>query len=395
LTWAVLRMLAVPRLRDVSWRLAVTGLGRRRLGTVLQVVALGVGIMALLTLTVIRNDLLRTWRESLPADAPDRFVINIQPDQAEPLRGFFAAHGLPAPALFPIVRGRLVSINERAVRPEDYEDERARRLASREFNLSWASRMQADNRIVAGRWWGEGAHPGQFSVERGLAEALGIRLGDRLAFDVAGTPVAATVTSLRRVEWDSFNVNFFVLAPPGLLEDFPATYVTSFRLPAGRTVFLNALVGRFPNIAVIDVAQALAQVQALMDQAARAVQFVFLFTLAAGLVVLYAAVATTQDERLHQAAILRTLGANRAQLNRAHLAEFAVIGAVAGFVAASGAAGLGAVIARRYLHLDYLPDPAVWLVGVAAGALGVAAAGWLGTRRALETPPLGVLRRIG
>lgn len=395
LTWALLRLLAIPRLRSVSWRLAVTSLGRRRLGTMLQVVALGAGMMALLTLTVVRDDLLRAWRESLPAEAPDRFVINIQPDQVEPLRGFFAAHGLPAPALFPIVRGRLVSINERALQPEDYEDERARRLASREFNLSWASRMRSDNRIVAGRWWEQGTPVEQFSVERGLAEALGIRLGDRLVFDVAGTPVAATVTSLRRVEWDSFNVNFFVLAPPGLLEGFPATYVTSFRLPEGGAALLNALIGRFPNIVVIDVAQALAQVQRLMEQAARAVQLVFLFTLAAGVVVLYAALATTQNERLHQAAVLRTLGAERAQLNGAHLAEFAAIGAVAGFVAASGAAGLGAVIARRYFYLDYVPDPVLWLVGISAGALGVAACGWFGTRRALDTPPLAVLRRVG
>jgi putative ABC transport system permease protein len=395
LAWAALRLLVRARAREVSWRLAQTSLGRRRLGTVLQVVALGLGIMALLVLTVIRNDLLRTWRESLPPDAPDRFVINIQPDQIGPLGRFFTEHGLPPPEFFPMVRGRLVSVNGRSVSPDDYADERARRLASREFNLSWALRLQRDNRLVAGRWWEEGAPPDQLSVERGLAQALGIRLGDRLVFDVAGTAVAATVTSLRRVEWDSFNVNFFVVSPPGLLESFPATYVTSFRLPAGRTAFLNALVARFPNVVVIDVAQALAQLQGMMAQAARGVQFVFLFTLAAGLVVLYAAIAVTQDERLYQAAVLRTLGAKRAQLDRAHLAEFGAIGALAGFVAASGAAALGAVIARRYLQLDYVPDPALWLLGVACGALGVAIAGWLGTRRVLDTPPLGVLRTLG
>jgi putative ABC transport system permease protein len=293
------------------------------------------------------------------------------------------------------VRGRLVTINARGVSADDYQDERARRLINREFNLSWASRMQADNRIVAGRWWeGDATRGDQFSVERGLAETLGIRMGDVLTFDVAGSTIAAAVTSLRRVDWDSFNVNFFVVAPPGLLEAHSATYVTSFRLPPAEVAFIQALVKAFPNLVLIDVAQALAQVQRMVDQAARAVQFVFLFTLVAGLVVLYAAIASTQDERLYQAIVMRTLGASRAQLNRAHLAEFTVIGAVAGFVAATGATGLGYFLAQRFLHIDYAPDPAIWVIGIAGGALGIAAAGYFGTRRVLKVAPLHVLRQI-
>ncbi len=396
LTWVVLRGLTAMRGRGVSWRFAMAGLLRRTLGTVLQVTAVGLGIMALLTLTLIRTDLLRTWRQSLPPGAPNRFVINIQPGQVEAVRRFFEARGLASPQLLPMVRGRLIRINERSVSGEDYRDERVRHLVEREFNLSWSGRMQADNRIVAGRWWEEAAAPAdQFSVERGLAENLGIRLGDRLTFDVAGSAVAATVTSLRSVDWDSFNVNFFVVAPPGLLEGRPATYVTSFNLPPGRVEFLNALVKSFPNVVLIDVAQALAQAQGLMEQIARAVQLVFLFTLVAGLVVLYAAIASTQDERLYQATIMRTLGASRAQINRAHLAEFTVIGAMAGFVAASGASGLGYFVAKRFLQLDYAPDPAVWLIGIAGGALGVAAAGYLGTRQVLNVAPLKVLRALG
>jgi putative ABC transport system permease protein len=256
--------------------------------------------------------------------------------------------------------------------------------------------MQADNRVVAGRWWERAdGRADQFSVERGLADALGIRMGDALSFDIAGAAVTATVTSLRSVDWDSFSVNFFVLAPPGLLEGHSATYVTSFLLPGGRVDVLNALVKAFPNIVLIDVAQVLSQVQRMMDQAALAVQFVFLFTLAAGLVVLYAAVASTQDERLYQATILRTLGASRVQIRRAHLAEFSLVGAIAGFVAAAGASGLAYFIAHRFLHLQYAPDPAVWLIGIAGGALGVAAAGYLGTRRVLEVAPLKVLRALG
>ncbi|MCC7484906.1 MAG: FtsX-like permease family protein [Burkholderiales bacterium] len=395
LAGAVLAAVGRVRGRGAAWRFGLAGLHRQRLGTVVQVVALGLGMMALLALTLVRADLLRSWRASLPPGAPNRFVINIAPDQVEPMRAFFAERGLAPPELYPMVRGRLTGIGERAVSEEDYTDERARRLVNREFNLSWAKRLRGDNRIVAGRWWEAGsARTDELSVERGLAGTLGIRLGDRLTFDIAGARVAATVTSLRAVEWDSFNVNFFVIGPPGLYDDRPATWVTSFFLPPERAGELTVLVKRFPTVVLIDVAQALVQVQALMDRAARAVQFVFLFTLVAGLVVLYAAVASTRDERLYEASIMRTLGATRAQVNRAHLAEFAVIGAAAGLVAAAGASGLGWYIARRFLDLDYAPDPAVWLIGVAGGAAGVAVAGWIGTRRVLEVPPLHVLRSM-
>jgi putative ABC transport system permease protein len=355
LGWTLLRMLGTLRSRGVSWRFGVASLQRRALGTIVQVIALGVGVMALLTLTMIRGDLLRTWQESLPPDAPNRFIVNIQRDQVTGIREFFSARRLPSPEIYPMVRGRLVRIGERAVAAENYAEDRPRRLVSREFNLSWATRLPPDNKVVTGTWWGENAGlPGQFSVERGLAQALGINMGDVLTFDIAGTPASGTVTSLRTVEWDSFNVNFFVVAPPGLLEGHPATYVTSFHLVSGQVRFLNELVRAFPNIVLIDIAQALAQVQRMMDQAARAVQFVFLFTLVAGLIVLYAAVASTQDERVYQATLLRTLGASRSQIHRAHLAEFTLIGALAGFVAASAATGLAYFIAHRFLQLQYV-----------------------------------------
>ncbi|HKA42628.1 MAG TPA: FtsX-like permease family protein [Burkholderiales bacterium] len=396
LAWLLLRGLALLRRRGGAWRFGIAGLRRQTLGTMVQVVALGLGIMALLTLTLIRTDLLHTWQRSLPPEAPNRFIINVQPDQVEPIRQFFAANGIPSLQLYPMVRGRLIRINERAVSEDTYQDDRARRLVNREFNLSWATRMQTGNRIVAGRWWeAAGARSDQLSVERGLAETLGIRMGDRLTFDVAGTPVAGEVTSLRSVDWDSFNVNFFVVAPPGLFEGYPVTYVSSFRLEQAKASVLNTLVKSFPNVVLIDVAQALAQVQQLMDQAARAVQFVFLFTLVAGLVVLYAAVASTQDERVYEAIIMRTLGASRAQINRAHLAEFTAIGAAAGFVAAAGATGLGYFVAQRFLHLDYAPDPWVWAIGVIGGAAGVALAGYIGTRQVLTVAPLKILRQVG
>jgi len=396
LAWGVLRGLGRLRESGVSWRFGIANLQRRPLGSVIQVVALGLGIMALLTLTLVRTDLLRVWQKSVPPDAPNRFIVNIQPEQAEPLARFFAARGLAPPGTFPMVRGRLIRINDRAVSSADYAEERARHLIDREFNLSWATRLQADNRIVAGEWWGvRPGRPEQFSVEEGVAERLGIRLGDVLTYDVAGSPVAGRVSSLRKVEWDTFNVNFFVIAPPGLLEGFPVSYVTSFYSPPRDVELVNAVIRAFPNFLVIDVAQVMRQVQRIMDQVARAVQFVFLFTLAAGLIVLYAAIAATGDERLYQATIMRTLGANRGQLARANLAEFAAIGALAGLVAAAGANALGVVLAARVLHLTYSFNAAIWVIGILLGAVGVAAAGYFGTRRVLKVAPLKVLRQLG
>lgn len=393
LTWLMLTAAGRLRTRGLAWRYGVSNLRRRPLGSVLQVVALGIGIMALLVLTLVRHDLLHTWRTSLPPDAPNRFMINIQPEQVGPLRAFFKRHGVREPELFPMVRGRLVRINERPVSSADYTDERARRLIDREFNLSWAERMQADNRLSAGRWWSAKAPP-QFSVEEGLAGALGIALGDTLTYEIAGTSVSARVTSLRKVDWDTFNVNFFVIAPPGVLEVYPATFVTSFHLPEGNAGVLADLVREFPNFLLIDVAQILAQVQKMMDQVARAVQFIFVFTLVAGLAVLYAAIASTQDERLYQATVLRTLGASRSQLRRAIVAEFVVLGALAGLLAAAGATALGYGVATQVLNLTYTFNPTVWIVGALAGTVGIAAAGYARTRSVLNVPPLKALREI-
>jgi putative ABC transport system permease protein len=391
-SWLLLKGAGRVPARGLAWRYGVANLRRRTLGSVLQIVALGIGMMALLVLTLVRHDLLNAWRTSLPPDAPNRFIVNIQPDQVAPLSAFFRTHGARAPELHPMIRARLVQINERRVSPADYADERARRLIDREFNLSWAQRMQSDNRLAAGRWWTESKPGSQFSVETGIAETLGMRIGDTLTFDVAGTALEARITSLRHVDWDSFNVNFFVLAPPGLLENQPMTYVTSFYLAPGNAPLLADLVREFPNLLLIDVAQVLGQVQTMMDQVARAVQFIFLFTLIAGLTVLYAAIASTQDERIYQAAIMRTLGASRAQIRRAIVAEFAVLGALAGLLAATGATAMGLVIAKQVLNLSYTFNWTTWVVGALVGMLGIAAAGYAGTRRVLNVAPLRALR---
>jgi putative ABC transport system permease protein len=396
-TWGLMRAFAWTGTHGgFAWRFGLANLRRRPLATVTQVVALGLGIMALVLLTLVRSDLLASWKKSLPPDAPNRFLVNIQPDQLEALRGFFRDNGLEAPEVYPMIRGRLIARNGRPISSADYADDRAKRLIDREFNLSWAVRMQPDNVIVAGNWWREADHARPlFSVEEGIAKTLGIKMGDRLTYDIAGTRLDGEVASLRKVEWDSFRVNFFVVAPPGVLEAYPASYVTSFHLSPERSALMDQLVKRFPNFLVIDVAMVLAQVQRIMDQVIKAVEFVFLFGLLAGLVVLSAAISATHDERVFDAAIMRTVGATGRQMLSAHAAEFAAIGALAGLLAAIGASLLGWVLATRVLSVPYGISPWVWLVGLIGGTVGVLLSGLLGTRRVIRTPPMQIFREAG
>jgi len=394
LTLAVLRLLSfIGQRAGLNWRFGVANLRRHRAGSVIQVSALGLGLMALILLTLVRADLLRTWRASLPVDAPNRFLVGIQPDQVQPIGEFFLDKGLAAPTLFPMVRGRLVAINGKPVSSRDYVEERARRLVDREFNLSWAQALQPGNAIVAGRWFDAGdAGKALLSVEEGIATTLGMKLGDELTYDIAGTRVSARISSLRKVDWDSFRVNFFVVAAPGVLEKFPVSYVTSLHLSAQRAALMDELVRRFPNLLVIDVAAILAQVQRMMEQVVQAVEFVFLFSIAAGLLVLFAALGSTHDERQFDAAVMRTLGASARQLRAVQAAEFAVIGALAGLLAALGATGIGFVLAEHVLNLPFKLNAWVWLTGLASGSAAVTVAGLIGTARVLRTPPMQVFR---
>ena len=387
---AVLRLL--PQ-RGYSWRYGLANLRRRPLGASMQIGALALGLLALLLLTLVRGDLMQSWRASLPPDAPTAFLINVLPDQVDGVRTLLKREiGVDAQQL-PMVRGRLVAINGVPFDTTQLPDERARRLGEREFNLSWMSELPATNRVVAGHWWKAG-ETGGMSLEDGIAETLGIKLGDTLTWDIVGSPIDAKVTSLRKVAWDSFRVNFFALFPPGVLDAMPKTYITAVRAPAGNARWLSALVREFPNVLVIDVGELLHQVQSIIEQVARAVEFVFLFTLAGGVLVLEATIAATQDERSYDAAVLRTLGARERQLASAQVAEFLALGALAGVLAAAGATVIAYVLADRIFQIPFHWDAWVWLIGIVAGASGVALAGWLGTRGTLRQPPLAVLREL-
>lgn len=379
-----------------AWRYGLASIHRRAVSSVLQAVALGLGLMALLVLTLIQDDLIDDWHASLPPDAPNHFLVNIQADQLDSLHQFFQQYAIEQPPLFPMVRGRLIKINGKSVSPEDYaHDLHAERHIRREFNLSWASQPALDNRVVQGSWWNEGTNEPVLSIEQGIAKTIGVKLGDELTYDIAGSHFSAKITSLRKVDWDSFHVNFFVVVPTGLLENYPVSYITSFYVPPTEIAMIHDLVREFPNILVVDVAVVINQVQQMIQQVSQAVEFVFLFTLLAGFVVLYAAIASTQDERIYEAAIFRALGAKREQLSRAWAAEFAILGGLSGLFAAAGASALGYVIGHHVLRLDYTFNPWIWLIGFLAGVIGVLAAGLLGTRSALSSPPLLTLRKIG
>ncbi len=395
--WALLALLKRLPQRGVTWRFGLANLRRRALASSLQIGALALGLMALLLLTVVRGDVMRNWRASLPPDAPNQFLVNVLPEQVADAREQLQ-RGVGATVPFnPMVRGRLVAKNGAEVDTTKYTDTRARRLAEREFNLSWSDALPKGNRIVAGAFWTPGmpAAEAGMSLEEGIAETLGVKLGDTLTFDIAGNAVSARVTSLRKVDWDSFRVNFFAMFPPGPLDSMPATYIAAFRAPDGNAGWLPALVQKHPNILAIDIGEIVRQVQSIVDQVARAVEFVFLFTLAGGLLVLQAAIAATQDERQFDAAILRTLGATRRQLATAQIAEFLLLGALAGLVAAAGATAVGWALADQVFKVPFVANPMVWLYGVVGGAIAVTAAGWLGTRATMRQPPLAVIRQLG
>lgn len=397
LGWLLIRVLSSLRHQaGGAWRYGLASIRRRAVSSVLQAVALGLGLMALLVLTLIQDDLIDDWHTSLPPNAPNHFLVNIQADQLQPLEEFFQQYGIENPPVFPMIRGRLIKINGKDVSPEDYADDpHAERHIRREFNLSWASQQALDNQVVQGKWWNADTGEAVMSVEEGIAKTIGVKLGDELTYDIAGSPFSAKITSLRKVDWDSFRVNFFVVVPPGLLDNYPASYITSFYVPPAEIAMIHELVRTFPNILVVDVAIVINQVQQMIQQVSQAIEFVFLFTVLAGFAVLYAAIAATQDERIYEAAIFRALGAKREQLSRAWAAEFAILGGLAGLFASAGASVLGYVIGKHVLHLDYTFNPWIWLVGTSIGVIGVLVAGLLGTRSALSSPPLLTLRKIG
>ena len=377
----------------VAWRYGLANVSRRGGASVVQIVAFGLGLMMLLLLAVVRGDLLADWRRSLPANVPNNFLINIQPDERRPLEEFLKSHGFGDPPMYPMVRARITAINSKPSESLKFKADNARGFLEREQNLTWASRLMDDNQLVAGHWWTE-ADFGKalVSISSEYREALQLELGDTLRFDIAGEDLTVRVASIRKVRWDSFRPNFFLVFPPGLLEGAAGTYMTSVYLTPEQRPALVDLVRQFPTISVFDVDAILRQIRAIIDRATLAVQYVFLFTLVAGIVVLLAAVQSTLDERRYESAMLRTLGASRRTVLQGVAAEFSALGFLSGALAAFGASGVGWILARRLFGLQFTFDPWVWVLGLVCGTILVGVSGTLATWRVVNTPPIVTLR---
>jgi len=401
-SYAALRLLraSVNEATAPRWLvLATRQLAARPAFAVVQVSALAVGLLALVLLVLLRTDLISSWRQATPPDAPNRFIINVQPEQSDAFQQALREAGVSRYDWYPMIRGRLVAVNGQPVKPEDYADARAQRLVDREFNLSNAATLPAYNQVLTGRWTPE--EKNALSLEQGLADTLGLKLGDSLGFDIGGQISEARITSLRKVDWSSMRVNFFVIYPVSKLADVPLSYISSFRaplpLPAApgkkATSFDNQLVRAFPNITNIDTTSTLAQVQRVLDQVIRAIEFLFGFTLAAGLVVLFAAVTATREERASEFAIMRAVGARASLLRQVQRAELAGVGLLAGFLASAVAVVVGWALARYVFNFAWTASWLVLVIGSLAGAVLALAAGWWGLRSVLNTPVVQTLRQ--
>lgn len=376
-------------------KLGVLGLKRRFALSTVQMIGFSMGLMVLMLLALIRGDLIRNWQASLPIDAPNRFIINIQPKQIDGVKQFFEKQQISGGSIFPMVRGRLISKNGQEISTTQWQDERAKRLAEREFNLSWAAKMQTDNQLMSGRWWTQEEHGKPYlSIEQDLAKTLGIHLGDKLIFDVAGDQLTLTVTSLRKVDWDTMRANFFAVTPPGVLDHYSANYISSFHLPIGSEAAMNQLIRNYPNLTVIDVAALMQQVRGIMQKMSSTIEYVFAFSLLAGLAVLYAALIATREERVAEATLMRVFGASRRQVSVAYVAEFACIGLVSALIATFAANFLAYYISAQILNIPFQFNAPLAIGITLFAAFIIPLAAWLGLRGYLNIPARQLLNSI-
>ena len=377
----------------VAWRYGLANVARRGRASAVQVVAFGLGLTMLLLLTIVRTDLLQGWRQTIDNDAPNHFMINIQPQELDSVAEIFESAGVALPDFVPMVRARMTTINGEDVKTREYPDPGGEWMANREANLSFAAQLSDSNEIIDGQWWAEDYNgPPLVSVEEEAAMETGLDLGDKIVFMIAGQEIELTIASIRRVNWDSFQPNFFMLLSPGALDKMPTTYISALRLADQHKPVLVSLVRKHPSISVIDIDAILQQVRGIIDKASTAVQAVFAFTLAAGIAVLFAAVQSTIDERRFESAMLRALGAQKRTVFAGVMTEFAALGLAAGVLASAGASILAAVVAVQLFELPYVFNPWLWVAGIVAGVLVVCASGYIAARSAINAPPIDVLR---
>lgn len=381
--------------QDFAGRFAVMAIGRRPGFAMMQITALGIAIMALLMILLLRQDLLKTWQGNIPANAPNRFMINIQEDQKVAITSLLESRGIAAPNLYPMVRGRLIAVNGRNVLPTDYADENAKRLVDREFNLSYTDELPPNNRIVSGKWI-SGDTP-QISMESGIAKTLKLRQGDLLTFEVAGEQISAPITSLRKLDWGSMRVNFFVIMPPAMLSKLPQSWITSYyqdpQAPSSQSLDFD-LSKSFPNITLVDVSASLQQIQEVLDKLSGALGLLFGFTIFAAILVLLAALSATQDERYRNAALLKAIGASRAILTRIATVELLIIGSISGLLAGLFAGIAAWALGRYVMEIEFNAFAQSILIGLSFGIAATLVSGYRFLSRIQNSTAIECLREI-
>ncbi len=333
-------------------RFAISTQSRRAAFAMIQVSSLALAIMALLLIFLLRQDLLQSWQANIPDHAPNRFLINIQNDQKADVQRMLNAGGIAQAQLYPMVRGRLTHINEREVMPDNYQTDNARRLVDREFNLSYTNQLPSDNQLVAGQWFGNSATP-QISIESGIAKTLNLRMGDQMSFDIAGQKITAPITSMRKLDWGSMQVNFFVIFPPKALDDFPKSWITSYHQPRDRENLDLKLAQTYPNLTIVDIENSIRQIQEVLNRLASALGLLLVFTLCAAILVLFAAIGSTQDDRFRDAALLKAVGASKRTLAQLVVIELTTIGFLSGLLGGLAASATTWALGRYLLEIEF------------------------------------------
>jgi len=381
-----------------GWQLGLANIGRYGGRAALLISTIGIGIFALSLLGGVREDLIAAWQNRIPEDAPNHFLINIQPDELAAINTFLQQRRLSGYQLFPMIRGRLRAINGKSVSAADFENHQAQDTLKRELNLTATGDLPAENTIESGQWFdaiaGNAREESGISVETEIAARLGVGMGDSLTFDIGGKEFTRSISSLRKVQWDTMQPNFYVIAAPDTLDNYPTTFITAVRIEDSDTQFTTDLVKAFPGITVLDVRAILTQLQRIVAQVSSAVEVVFAFSLLAGIVVLLAAIQTQRNDRRQEIAILKTLGASQQQIKRSVAAEFVVLGALAGLLGAGLALLTGWVLAEQIFNLNYQIAwlPLLW--GMLAGIIGLGGVGYSVIRQLIQTPPTRLLQAM-
>ena len=372
--WMVLKILSRIQAKNFAIRFAITAQSRRSGFAVMQITSLGIALMALLMILLLRQDLLNTWQGNIPSDAPNRFMINVQGDQKSNITQSLVNAGVTKPEFYPMIRGRLVEINARDISPNDFVEDNAKRLVDREFNLSYTDQLPFGNRLTEGKWI-SGDSP-QISMEVGIAKTLKLKMGDQLTFEVAGEKITAPITSLRKLDWGSMRVNFFVIMPPAQLNALPQSWITSYYQDPNQGTLDFQMTQTYPNLTVVDVSASLKQIQDVLNKLSAALGLLFAFTIAAAVLVLVAAISATQDDRYRNAALLKAIGASRSTLASIARVELLVIGFVAGTLAGLAAGAAAWALGRYVMEIEFNAFGQSLLMGVCFGVIACLAAGY-------------------